>query len=58
VVCASEDPLSPPRLGRALAGAIPNARFVEIADASHGVTITHAEEINRLLEQNLRAGDR
>lgn len=53
VVSATHDPIAPPRYGRALAEGVPGARFVEIPDASHGVTIQHAEQINRLLKEHL-----
>jgi len=55
LVNAAHDPIAPPAAGRALAAAIPGARYVEIADASHGLPITHAEQTNRLLEQHLAA---
>ena len=31
----------------------PGARFVEVSEASHGVTIQHAEQINTLLREHL-----
>ena len=49
VLSAAHDPIAPPRFGRALAAAIPEARFVEFADASHGLPIQHADGVNRLL---------
>lgn len=49
VVSATEDPIAPPRLGRALGEGIPGARHVEIPGASHGVTIQDAGRINALL---------
>ena len=49
VVSASEDRIAAPANGRALAAAIPGARYVAIADAGHGVTIHRAAEINALL---------
>jgi pimeloyl-ACP methyl ester carboxylesterase len=53
VVSAEHDPIAPPRYGRALAEGVPGARFVEVGDASHGVTIQHAEQINTLLREHL-----
>ncbi|HEX8363304.1 MAG TPA: alpha/beta fold hydrolase [Longimicrobium sp.] len=53
VVSATHDPIAPPRYGRALAEGVPGARFVEIPEASHGVTIQHAEQINTLLKEHL-----
>lgn len=49
VLSAEHDPIAPPRYGRMLAAAIPGARFAEMPDASHGVTIQKAEEINEQL---------
>jgi pimeloyl-ACP methyl ester carboxylesterase len=46
VLSAERDPIALPRYGRALAAAIPGARFEELPEASHGVTIQHAAEIN------------
>jgi len=54
VVAATEDRIALPRYNQALAAAIPGARYVEIADAGHGVTIHRAGEINRLLEEHFR----
>jgi pimeloyl-ACP methyl ester carboxylesterase len=38
--------------GRALAAAIPGARYVEVADAGHAVPIHRAAEINVLLAEH------
>ena len=53
VVSAAHDPIAPPRAGRAIAAGIPGARYVEMADASHGVPIHQAERINALLLDHL-----
>jgi pimeloyl-ACP methyl ester carboxylesterase len=53
VVSATHDPIAPPALGRSLAAGIPGARFVEAADASHGLPITHAAWVNGLLAEHL-----
>jgi len=53
VVSATHDVLAPPRLGRALAEAIPGARYVVFEGAAHGVTVTHAKELNALLMEHL-----
>jgi pimeloyl-ACP methyl ester carboxylesterase len=55
VVSASEDRIAAPAKGRALATAIPGARYVEIDDAGHGVTIHRAGDINRLLSERFAA---
>jgi len=57
VMSAAHDPIAPPRLGRALAAAIPGARFVEFADASHGLPIQHAGRVNALLVEHLRQAE-
>lgn len=49
VVAAESDRIAPPRVGRALAAGIPGARYVELADASHGVPLVEPERINALL---------
>lgn len=58
VVGATEDPLSPPRVSRALAAGIPGARFIQIEGAAHGVTITHAAAVNQLLADHFAEPDR
>ncbi|MCE9593270.1 MAG: alpha/beta hydrolase [Planctomycetes bacterium] len=56
VVSADEDPIAPPRLGRALADAVPGARFDVEVDAAHGLPIEHAGRLNpRLAEHFERA---
>lgn len=44
-------------VGRALHAGIPGSRDVEIADASHGWPITHAEQANTLLHEHLSAAE-
>jgi pimeloyl-ACP methyl ester carboxylesterase len=51
VVTATHDRIARPEYGQAIAKAIPGARYVEIPDAAHGVTIQKADEINRLLQK-------
>jgi pimeloyl-ACP methyl ester carboxylesterase len=53
VMSAAQDVVAPPALGRALAAGIEGARYVEIEDAGHGVTIQHAERTNQLLAEHL-----
>lgn len=53
VVSARHDVVAPPELGRALAAGIGGARYLEIEDAAHGVTIQRAERINALLREHL-----
>src|SRR5262249_42946627 len=52
VVNAVHDRIAPPAVGRALAAGIPGARYVEIADASHGVPIQQPDHINALLREH------
>lgn len=49
VVSAAQDPIAPPRFGRQLAALIPGARYVELTEAAHGVTLHRAREISDLL---------
>jgi pimeloyl-ACP methyl ester carboxylesterase len=53
VVSAAEDPIAPPLFGVRLAQSIPGARYEEVPDASHGVTIQHADRINALLRSHM-----
>jgi pimeloyl-ACP methyl ester carboxylesterase len=55
VVSASEDRIAHPSSGRALAAAIPGARFLEIAGAGHGLPIHRADEVNGILAEMLNA---
>jgi pimeloyl-ACP methyl ester carboxylesterase len=57
VVSAAHDRIARPAFGRELAAGITGARFVEIADAGHGVTIQCAEQINDLLIHHLLAAE-
>ncbi|HEU0051740.1 MAG TPA: alpha/beta fold hydrolase [Longimicrobium sp.] len=57
VVSAAHDRIARPELGRALAAGIPGARHVEFADASHGLPISHAAEVNALLLDHLEKAD-
>jgi pimeloyl-ACP methyl ester carboxylesterase len=54
VLCAVEDPIAPPSAGRATVERIGPARYVELDDASHGVTISHPERINAILDEHFR----
>ena len=53
VVSAEHDCIAQPKYGRALAAAIPGARYVEIPGAGHAVVIHKADDINRLLREHL-----
>jgi aminoacrylate hydrolase len=53
VMSARHDRIAPPRFGRALAAAIPGARYVEIDTAAHAAPIQCAGEVNALLAEHL-----
>jgi 3-oxoadipate enol-lactonase len=53
VVSGAHDPIAPPTFGRALAAAIPGARYVEFAEAGHALPIQCAAELNALLLEHL-----
>ena len=55
VISGRHDPIAPPSSGRILCDSIPNSRYIEIADASHALPITHADEINRLIKEHIAA---
>ncbi len=53
IMTGRHDPIGPPSAGRALAAAIPGARYVEVSDASHGLPISHAALTNASLRDHL-----
>jgi pimeloyl-ACP methyl ester carboxylesterase len=53
VMSAKHDVIAPPERGRAMADAIPGARYEEFADAAHGLPISHATRVNELLASHL-----
>lgn len=57
VLSAELDPIAPPQYGSELAARIPGARYVEISDASHGVTIQRPDEVNALLLKHLHGAE-
>jgi aminoacrylate hydrolase len=57
VLAATEDRIARPEYGRAIAAAIPGARYVEIPDAGHGVPIHRAGDINALLADHFRTAE-
>ena len=57
VVSATHDRIARPAYGRALAEAIPGARFVEFADAGHALPIQCAPQINELLAEHFLRAD-
>ncbi len=57
VMSAEFDIIAPSYAGRELAAGLPNATFVEIEDAAHGVTIQRADRVNELLLEHLRRAE-
>jgi pimeloyl-ACP methyl ester carboxylesterase len=53
VVSAAHDRIARPASGRAIAAGVPGARYVEIADAAHGLPIRQAGRVNALLAEHL-----
>jgi pimeloyl-ACP methyl ester carboxylesterase len=51
VLSASHDIIFPPKSGQTLAAGIPGARYLEIPDAAHGVTIQCHDAVNTALLQ-------
>ena len=58
VVSAAEDRIAPPSTGRALATAIPGSKYVEMADAGHGLPIHRAVEVNARLAEHWTQAER
>ncbi|MCU1328598.1 MAG: putative hydrolase [Bryobacterales bacterium] len=54
VVSAEHDGIAPASCGRAMAQAIPGARYVEIKGAAHGAPMMRADEVNQHLLAHLR----
>ena len=53
VLSARHDIVFPPACGRALAAGIPGAKYIEVPDAAHGVTIQCTEVVNEALFREL-----
>jgi len=47
VMNGTEDPIAPPKAGRAIAAGIPGARYIEFSGTSHALPIFRAEECAR-----------
>jgi pimeloyl-ACP methyl ester carboxylesterase len=58
VVSAARDPIFPPRFGQALAESVGAVKFIVIPEASHGVIIQRADEMNSLLRQHFAAAEK
>ncbi len=55
VLSGTHDRIAPPASGRALATAIPGARYIEYDDAGHGLPIQHADRVNAVLREHFGA---
>ena len=55
VLTAAEDRIARPEYGRALAAAIPGARYEELPGAAHGVTLHDPETVNERLAAHFAA---
>lgn len=55
IVSAKHDLIARPAAGKAMAAAIPGARYVEVEDAAHGLPLTHAALTNTLLREHIEA---
>ena len=53
VISGSEDPSTPPDRQRAIADAIPGARYEIVGPAAHFAVIEQAEAVNRLIRGHL-----
>jgi pimeloyl-ACP methyl ester carboxylesterase len=52
VVSAAHDRIALPAYGKELAAAIPDAKYVELEDVGHGVTLHRPELVNDLLRRH------
>jgi pimeloyl-ACP methyl ester carboxylesterase len=57
VLAGGQDRIALPAHGRALAAAIPGARYVEIPEAAHGLPIQCANTVNRMLREHFVAAE-
>jgi 3-oxoadipate enol-lactonase len=55
VIAGAQDPSTPPEHGRAIADAIPGARFERLDPAAHLSSVERAADVNRLIEDHLEA---
>jgi pimeloyl-ACP methyl ester carboxylesterase len=49
VVSGKEDPIAQPKFGQDLARRIPNAKYIELENASHGIVLERPNEVNNIL---------
>jgi pimeloyl-ACP methyl ester carboxylesterase len=58
VVSSKEDPIAQPKFGQDLARRIPNAKYFEIEDASHGIVLERPQEVNKILSNFINGKDK
>lgn len=58
MISGSEDPATPPELGREVAAGIPGAEFVELQGAAHLGNYERPHEVNRLIRRHLLDEDK
>ncbi len=58
VVSSKEDPIAKPKFGQDLARRIPNAKYLEIEDASHGIVLERPQEVNKILSNFINGKDK
>jgi pimeloyl-ACP methyl ester carboxylesterase len=58
VISSEFDVIAPPSSGKAIAKGIPEARYIEIENASHAFPILQAERCAALIEEHLAAAER
>src|SRR5262249_53297334 len=54
LIWATRDPISPPAVGRHLAGLLPNAKLLELDDESHSFANERPDDVARLIAAHLR----
>ena len=58
IVNAEHDPISPPKVGRAMHEAMRGSKYVEMPNVSHGVPIQSSGEINVMLRTHIDASEK
>lgn len=57
IVTGADDPIAPPRAGRAMHAGLSGSNYVEMPDASHSLPLTHTDALNEMLREHFRAAD-
>jgi 3-oxoadipate enol-lactonase len=56
VIAGAQDPAAPPELGRAIADAVPGARFELLDPAAHLASVERADRVTSLIAEHLETG--